>query len=157
MNRKTFLYCLLAVTLIATLGLLTQSRAVESWTQTLMMTIDSGASAKGAAVLQTGEVSTLSAVSSSTRAMLVAAPAAGSIYLRGIWIEKAATTTGSIVFSYGTGTACATGTTTLLSLVATTGQTFPFGYQPVGIQVPATKELCVTTEGANTAVRALAQ
>lgn len=158
MNRKTFWNALLVATLAALAGVFFQARGVETWTQTLMMTVDSGAAAKGAGVLQTGEVSTLSsAVASATRAQVVAAPTAGSIYLRGIWIEKSATSTGVVTVSYGTGTNCGTGTTTLLSLTAATSQILPFGYEPIGIQVPATKALCLVTEGANTSVRALAQ
>ena len=159
MNRKTFLYCLLTAALVLMLGSLLPTRAVESWTQTLMESIDAGPSAKGASVLQTGEVSTLSsAVASASLTQVVAAPTAGSIYLRGIWINKAATTTGSILLRDGTGTNCASGTThTILSLTAATGQTFPLGYQAIGVQVPAARALCAVTEGANTSVQVLAQ
>jgi hypothetical protein len=118
--------------------------------------LDAGPSAQGAYTLQTGEESTLSAaVASATLTEVVAAPTAGSVYLRGIWIEKSVTATGSILVRYGTGTNCGTGTTTLISLTAAAGQTFPFGYIPIGAQIPSTKALCLVTEGANTSVRAL--
>lgn len=156
MNR--FLNALLIVALTVLAGVFFQARAIESWTQTLMTDVIVGPMAKGNAVLQTGEVSTLSAaVASATLTQVVAAPTAGSIYLRGIWIEKSTTATGSILVRYGTGTNCGTGTTTLLSLTAATAQTFPFGYQAIGVPVPATKALCLGTDAATTSVRALAQ
>jgi hypothetical protein len=158
MTMKRFLNALLVVALAVLAGVFFQARAVESWTQTLMTDVASGPAAKGNGVLQVGEVSTLSAaVASAARTQVVAAPTAGSIYLRGLWIEKSATSSGLVTVSYGTGTNCGSGTTTLLSLAAATSQTLPFGYQPIGIQVPATKALCLVTEGANTSVRALAQ
>ncbi len=118
--------------------------------------LSQGVSALGFGVAQTGEVSTLSAaVATATLTEVVAAPTAGSIYLRGIWIEKSTTGTGSVLVRYGTGTNCGTGTTTLLALTAAASQTFAFGYYPIGIAVPATKALCLGTDAATTGVRAL--
>lgn len=115
-----------------------------------------GPSTQGANALQVGEVSTLSAaVATATLTEVVAAPTTGSIYLRGIWIEKSTTATGSVLVRYGTGTNCATGTTTLLSLTAAASQTFAFGYYPIGVPVPATKALCLGTDASTTGVRAL--
>jgi len=155
--RRIFIAVLLGVLFLASSPLWV-THAQEVWQQVILNTLEKGAKAKGVSVLQVGEVSTLSsAVASATRAEVVAAPPAGSIYLRGIWIEKAATSAGLVTVSYGTGTNCATSPTTILSLAAATGQILPFGYQPIGIQVPATKALCLVTEGSDTSVRALAQ
>ncbi len=121
-----------------------------------MRFLNAGPSTQGANALQVGEVSTLSAaVASATLTEVVAAPSTGSIYLRGIWVEKSTTATGSVLVRYGTGTNCGTGTTTLLSLTAATGQTFGFGYYRIGVQVPATKALCLGTDASTTSVRAL--
>lgn len=121
-----------------------------------MKFLKDGPSAQGISALQVGEVSTLSAeVASTTLTQVVAAPSAGSIYLRGIIIQKSTTATGSVLVRYGTGTNCGTGTTTLVSLTAAAGQTFPFGYIPLGVQVPAANALCLATDAATTGVRAL--
>ncbi len=118
--------------------------------------IKHGVKSQGFGVAQVGELSTLSAaVASATLTEVVAAPTAGSIYLRGIWVEKSTTATGSVLVRYGTGTNCGTGTTTLISLTAAAGQTFAFGYYPIGVLVPATKALCLGTDAATTSVRAL--
>jgi hypothetical protein len=119
-----------------------------------MSFISAGVSAKGARVLQTGEVSTLSAsIASATAAKLATAPASGSIYLRAILVEKAATASSgsTITLSYGTGTNCGTGTTTLLGPVTAP----PAGYLPLGILVPAGKDLCAATDAATTVARVL--
>lgn len=157
---KRFLNVLLVLTMAVAAGVFFQARAVESWTQTLMATLDTGAIAKGAGVLQVGQVSTLSAVIADTTAIeVVAAPSAGSTYVRGIWVEKSTTDTGSVTLTYGTETTdpCDTDTATLLSLTAATGQTLKFGYTPLGIQVPAKKQLCAATDAATTVVRVLTQ
>jgi hypothetical protein len=118
--------------------------------------IKHGVQSQGFGVYQVGELSTLSAeVASATLTEVVAAPSSGSIYLRGIWINKSTTGTGSILIRYGTGTNCGTGTTTLMQLTAASGQTFPFGYVPIGVAVPAAKALCLSTDAATTGVRAL--
>lgn len=113
------------------------------------------ASSRG--VLQIGQLSTLSAaVASATRTEVVAAPAAGNaVYVRGLFVQSSTTGTGSITVSYGTGTNCATGTTTVLTLTAATGQTLPFGYANVGAKIPAANALCLQTDAATTSVRAL--
>lgn len=157
---KRFFDTLLITALIGAAGLFFNAQAVESWTQTLMNDLASGASAKGAGVLQTGEVSTLSAVASNTTLVaLVAAPASGQTYVRGIWIEKFATSTGAITLTSGTTTTteCDTGAATAFTISAAAAQLPPFGYQPIGIRIPAGKKLCGSTEGTNTAFRVLAQ
>lgn len=157
MKSKTFLIGLAVLALAATVLFEPLAQASRDWTQTLVVTLDTGVAAKGAGVLQTGEVSTLSSTIAGTRTKVVTAPTSGSTYLRGIFIEKSATSTGSVIVSQGTGTNCGTNNTVLLSLTAASGQTFPFGYQAIGILVPAGKDLCLATEGANTSVRALAE
>lgn len=120
--------------------------------------IKHGVQAQGFGVYQTGELSTLSAaVASATLTQVVAAPASGSIYLRGIWIEKATATTGAVTVRYGTGTNCGTGTTTLLTIGPQTATSLlPIGYYPVGALVPAQNALCLVTDAATTSARALA-
>src|SRR5512146_567119 len=80
-----------------------------------MRWVSGGAQAKGANVLQVGEVSTLSAaVSDVTLTEVVAAPTAGSIYLRGLLVEKSTGAGGTITLQTGTGTNCGTGGAVLL-------------------------------------------
>lgn len=120
----------------------------------LQMTFaNGGPQAKGAGVLQIGQVNTLTAaVASATRAEVVAAPAAGSIYLRALLVEKATASTGSVTVSLGTGTNCGTGTVVVAGPIIV-----PLvGNLPLGIQLTAAKALCLTTDGAGTSVRALA-
>ncbi len=117
---------------------------------------DDGVQSKGTGVLQVGELNTLSAaVASATTTQVVAAPTAGSIYLRGLWIEKMTTATGVVNVIYGTGTNCGTGTTTLFSLSLATGQAPVLGDVYIGVLIPATKALCLQTDAATTSVRAL--
>jgi len=152
-HRFSFAALLLAAVLLMSWPWLAPV-AQESFAQVRF--IRQGVGAQGFGVYQTGEVSTLSAaVATATLTEVVAAPTTGSIYLRGIWVEKSTTATGSVLVRYGTGTNCATGTTTLLSLTAAASQTFGFGYYPIGVQVPATKALCLGTDAATTGVRAL--
>jgi hypothetical protein len=136
------------------------SAAPESPAQTALAQtyVSNGPGALGAGVLQIGQLNTLSAaVASATRTQVVAAPTAGSIYLRALWIEKSTTTTGSIIVSYGTGTNCGTGNNVITTLSAASGQTFPFGYQEMEIQIPAQNALCLATDASTTSVRVLAQ
>lgn len=113
--------------------------------------VSNGVGTQGAGVLQTGELSTLSAaVASATRTEVVAAPSSGSTYIRGLVIEKSAGGTGVVTLSYGTGTNCGTGTTTIVVFTNP-----PIGTIPLGIANTAAKALCITTEGANTSARAL--
>ncbi len=115
--------------------------------------VKDGVQAQGSGILQIGEAGTLSAaVASATRTEVVAAPTAGSIYLKGIWVEKATATTGLVTVSYGTGANCATGPTTILSIGAGSPA---IGFYPVNTIVPATKALCLTTDAATTSARAL--
>ena len=119
-----------------------------------MKFVNSGAQAKGLSVLQVGEVNTLSAaVATATRTEMVAAPSAGSVYLRGLLVEKATASTGSLTLSYGTGTNCGTGTTTLLGPITVP----PVGYMRVDVLVPAGKALCGLTDASTTSIRVLAQ
>ncbi|MBZ5703245.1 MAG: hypothetical protein LAN84_15540 [Acidobacteriia bacterium] len=117
-----------------------------------MKFIKAGPQTQGAGVLQTGEVNSLSAaVATATLTQVVAAPTSGSIYLRGILLEKVTATTGSVTVQSGTGTNCGTGTAVLLGPVVIP----PAGYLRLDIQVPAAKALCLQTDAATTSVRAL--
>ena len=120
--------------------------------------IKHGVKTQGFGIQQVGELSTLTAaVASATLTEVVAAPASGSIYLRGIWIEKMTATTGSVTVRYGTGTNCGTGTTTLLTIGPQTATSLvPVGYYPVGALVPSGKALCLVTDASTTSARALA-
>lgn len=157
--RRTFIAVALGVLFLASSPLwLTKAQETADQVLLNMTFVKNGVSAQGAKTLQVGEVSTLSAaVASATTTQVVAAPASGSVYLRGIWVEKFTTATGSVNVIYGTGTNCGTGTTTLMSLTAAAGQNFQFGYYPIGVAVPAANALCLQTDAATTGVRALTQ
>lgn len=119
-----------------------------------MKFIKSGVSAQGAGVLQVGELNTLSAaVATATRTEMVAAPSSGSVYVRGVLVEKSTGGAGTFTLSYGTGTNCGTGTTTLLGPVTNP----PIGFVRLEIPVPAGKALCGATDASTTGIRALAQ
>lgn len=134
----------------------TALRAQESSEQTRLAQkyIDGGVQAKGAGILQDGQLSTLSAsIASATAARLATAPASGSIYLRAILVEKAATAASgsTITLTTGTGTNCGTGTATLLGPIAAP----PAGLIPLGVQITAGKDLCGATDAATTVARLL--
>jgi len=117
-----------------------------------MKFIKVGPQSQGAGVLQVGEVNNLSAaVATATLTQVVAAPTSGSIYLRGILLEKVTATTGSVTVQSGTGTNCGTGTAVLFGPVVIP----PSGYLRLDIQVPAAKALCLQTDAATTSARAL--
>lgn len=142
---------ILMIAAVAVSPLPTVAQQVGDQVLISMKFVNAGVGAKGAGVLQTGELSTLSAaVASATRAEVVAAPATGSVYLRGVVIEKSAGATGVVTISYGTGTNCATSPTTIAAFTNP-----PIGTIPLGVAVASTKALCLTTEGVNTSARAL--
>lgn len=115
--------------------------------------VEDGVQSLGSGVQQVGEVNTLSAaVATTTLTEVVAAPASGSVYLRGIWVEKATASTGNVLVKNGTGTNCATGTATMLSIGAGSPA---IGYYPVNALVPAANALCLETDAATTSARAL--
>lgn len=152
---------LTAVALFAALLLVvtfwTVPQAQESGNQQLLNLswLSTGPTAQGSRGLQVGEVSKISAAVSTAavRTEAVAAPAAGlSIYLRGILVEKATATTGSVTVTQGTGTNCATSPVVLFTIGAGSP---PIGVYPVSTQVPAAKALCLTTDATTTSARAL--
>lgn len=157
MKRK-----LLGAALVAALLLVISSpgwlqAAKERGEQTLIQMgfLSDAPGAQGANVLSVGEVSKISAAVSSAavRTEVVAAPAAGlSIYLRGILVEKATASTGSVTVTQGTGTDCATSPVVLFTIGAGSPA---IAFYPVSIQVPAAKALCLTTDAATTSARAL--
>jgi hypothetical protein len=96
-------------------------------------------------------VKTITAAVAGARAELVAAPATGEqVYIDSVLVEKVS---GAATFTltYGTGTSCGTGTTTVLGPVTNP----QIGLNPLGLKIPAAKALCLETDGANTSVRAL--
>jgi hypothetical protein len=114
--------------------------------------ISDGVQSKGTNVLQVGELNMLSAaVSNTTVTQVVAAPASGSVYLRGILVEKSTGAAGTYTVTQGTGTNCATGSTTVLGPVTNP----PIGFNRIEIAIPATKALCLSSDAATTVVRAL--
>jgi hypothetical protein len=146
------------VLVIATLGsLMINAQGPGSPNQALMRmrTVGDGVQANGANVLQIGELGTLSATATNSLLKLATAPAAGSIYLRALWIEKMTTATGTVDLKYGTGTNCATGTTTMMSLAMAASQIPTVGEYKINIPVPAGKDLCALTDAATTVVRVI--
>jgi len=114
--------------------------------------ISGGVQAQGAKVLQTGEINSLSAsVATATLTQVIAAPASGSVYIRGIMVEKSTGAAGTYTVQYGTGTNCGTGTTVLYGPVTNP----PVGFNRIEVAVPAAKALCLQTDAATTLVRAL--
>jgi hypothetical protein len=114
--------------------------------------LNSGVQAQGAKVLQTGEINSLSAsVATATLTQVIAAPASGSIYIRGVLVEKSTGAAGTYTIQTGTGTNCGTGTAVLLGPV-----TNPvIGFNRIEIVAPATKAVCIQTDAATTLVRVL--
>lgn len=131
-----------------------RAMAAQVGEQTLisMKFINAGVQAQASGVLQTGQVSSLSAaVASGTDAQVVAATGAGlSTYIQAVVVEKSAGATGVVTVEYGTGTNCATGKTTIVTYTNPLQNTIP-----LGILVPAAKAVCLVTEGANTSARIL--
>jgi len=117
--------------------------------------VSDGVQSQATGVLQIGEAGTLSAaVATATRTEVLAAPAAGlSTYVRGIFVEKATASTGSVTVTQGTGTNCATSPIVILTIGAGSP---PIGFYPVNALLPAAKALCLTTDAATTSARALA-
>jgi hypothetical protein len=106
---------------------------------------------QGAGVLQTGEDSKLSAAvaTAAVRTQVVAAPSAGSVYVRGLLVEKSTGAGGTWTLSYGTGSNCGTGTQVVAGPV-----TNPLiGYTPLGITIPALNAVCLTPDAATTSIR----
>jgi len=160
MKAKNTFLALLVVTLVALAGVFLTTQAQESGSQITLAQkfVKSGPQASGAGVLQVAPVNTGVEIAVATLTQIVAAPASGSIYVDGIFLEKATATTGTVTLRYGTGTNCGTGTTTLIYVgPQTTTSLMPLGYYPMHIQVPATKALCAITDATTTAAIVLAQ
>jgi len=116
-----------------------------------MSWIRTGVSSRGARVLQTGELSTLTAaVASATRAKVADGSASTNIYLRGVVIEKSAGGTGVVTVSTGTGTNCGTSTDVIVVFTNPLSTVIP-----LGILLTTGEDVCITTEGANTSARLL--
>lgn len=114
----------------------------------------SGVPGQGQGILQTGEVSSVSAaVATSTLTQVVPAPATATLstYVRGVVVEKSTGSSGTFTIQYGTGTNCGTGTTVVLGPVTNP----PIQLYYLGLVVPAGKAVCVQTDASTTSVRLL--
>ena len=155
MKKKLILTALFAA-LLLTVTFWTVPQAQESGNQALLNLswLSTGPTAQGSRGLQVGEVSKMSAaVESATRTEVVAAPAAGlSIYLRAVLVAESTASTGVVTVTQGTGTNCATSPVVLFELGI---GTIPIGVHPIGMQVPAAKAVCLTTDAATTKARVL--
>lgn len=148
--------CTLAAVLIVVgaLAILFPAQAQQIGDQTLlkMKFINSGSSSLGVNILQTGEVNTLSAaVATATLTRVVTGPASGSVYVRGVIVEKSTGGTGSFTIQTGTGTNCGTGTAVLVGPVVNP----PIGKVWLEIQATAAKDVCLQTDAATTSARLL--
>jgi hypothetical protein len=109
----------------------------------------SGAAAEAQLAPIVGNAATVGVnVSTATTTELIPLSANKSTYITFGHIEAAGT--GNITFEYGTGTACATGTTTFGGAISLTAQTGFYGGSGVGpvIVVPAGKAFCMVTSAA---------
>jgi hypothetical protein len=114
----------------------------------------SGVPGQGQGILQTGEVSNVSAaVATATLTQVVAAPSNANLstYVRGVVVEKSTGGTGSFTLQYGTGTNCNTGTTVILGPVTNP----PIQLYYLGLIVPAGKAVCAQTDAGTTSIRLL--
>lgn len=156
-RKQPLMIGLLAVLMFALAALLLPSghvAAQQVGDQTLlkMKFINFGSSTLGANILQTGEVNTLSAaVATATLTKVVTGPASGSVYVRGVIVEKSTGGTGSFTIQTGTGTNCGTGTAVLLGPVVNP----PIGKVWLEVQATAAKDVCIQTDAATTSVRLL--
>ncbi len=158
MRFKTFSIGLLVLAVAAIFAFTPASKAVETWTQTLVMDVSVGPPANAAGILQVKELNKATDINSATLTQIIAAPAAGSIYVDGIFLEEATATTGKVTLEYGTGTNCGTGTTALAYLGPQTSTSLlALGYYPLKIQVPAGEALCAEVDATTTEALVLAQ
>lgn len=160
MKLKNTFSALLVVVLLGLAGVFFATYGQESASQITFAQkfVKSGPQALGAGVLQVAPVNTGVEIAVATLTQIVAAPASGSVYLDGIFLEKATATTGVVTLKYGTGTNCGTGTTTLIYVGPQVATSFlNLGYYPMHIQVPAGKALCAMTDATTTAAIVLAQ
>lgn len=158
MSKRIRAAAVCAVALLATLAVLTarRVRAQESGDQFYFKAIGAGVLYHGNGVLQVGLLNSLSAaVATNTTTQVVAGPAAGSLYLRGIWVEKMTTSTGLVNAVTGTGVNCGTGTATLFSYSLAASQAPQWGEFNINVRLPAGNALCLQTDGSTTSVRAL--
>jgi hypothetical protein len=154
MRGRIFL-TLLGLLLVALLVIAPWAPMVAQESAAQLRFIKHGVQTQGFGVQQVGMLGTLSAaVASATLTEVVAAPASGSTVIVGVWVEKATASTGNVLVRYGTGTNCATGTTTLLSI----GVGSPaIGFYPVYALAPAGKAVCLGTDAGTTSARVLYQ
>jgi hypothetical protein len=111
---------------------------------------NNGVGTAGSGILQTGDVSSLSAaVATATLTKVVTAPTSGSTYIRGVVVEKSTGAGGTFTIQTGTGTNCGTGTAVLLGPITNP----PIQQYYLGVLAPAGKDVCIQTDAATTSVR----
>lgn len=158
MKLKKVLIGALALAVVAIFSFTLPGHAVESWTQMLMTDVGIGPQTSGYGVLQTNRVVKATEINSATLTQIIAAPAAGQIFVDGIFLEKVTATSGAVTLQYGTGTNCGTGTATLAYIGPQTSTSLlPLGYYPLKIQVPAAKALCAKVDASTTDALVLAE
>jgi hypothetical protein len=141
-----------AVALVFIPGSHVNAQQVGDQTLLKMKFVNFGSSTLGTNILQTGEVNTLSAaVATATLTKVVTGPASGSVYIRGVIVEKSTGGTGSFTIQTGTGTNCGTGTAVLLGPVVNP----PIGKVWLEIQATSAKDVCLQTDAATTSARML--
>jgi hypothetical protein len=157
MKKERLLIGIMAVLLFAVAVMVipggrVAAQQVGDQTLLKMKFINFGSSTLGTNILQTGEVNTLSAaVATATLTKVVTGPASGSVYIRGVIVEKSTGGTGSFTIQTGTGTNCGTGTAVLLGPVVNP----PIGKVWLEIQATAAKDVCLQTDAATTSARLL--
>jgi hypothetical protein len=111
---------------------------------------NNGVGTAGSGILETGDVSNLSAaVATATLTKVVTAPTPGSTYIRGVVVEKSTGAGGTFTIQTGTGTNCGTGTAVLLGPITNP----PIQQYYLGILAPSGKDVCIQTDAATTSVR----
>jgi hypothetical protein len=157
MKKERLLIGIMAVLLFAVAVMVipggrVAAQQVGDQTLLKMKFVNFGSSTLGTNILQTGEVNTLSAaVATATLTKVVTGPASGSVYIRGVIVEKSTGGTGSFTIQTGTGTNCGTGTAVLLGPVVNP----PIGKVWLEIQATAAKDVCLQTDAATTSARLL--
>jgi hypothetical protein len=148
----TVVVLLFAVAMLIIPGSNVNAQQVGDQTLLKMKFVNFGSSTLGTNILQTGEVNTLSAaVATATLTKVVTGPASGSVYIRGVIVEKSTGGTGSFTIQTGTGTNCGTGTAVLLGPVVNP----PIGKVWLEIQATAAKDVCLQTDAGTTSARLL--
>src|SRR5438552_18177269 len=108
--RNTLAWMLLLIIIGCLFSVMTpnhQAAAQQTGDQNMLNLsfVGKGVSGQGNRILQTGDLSNLSAaVATATLTSVVAAPASGSTYIRSVAVEKSTGAAGTFTLQYGTGT-----------------------------------------------------